>query len=141
MRRAALFLVPFLAACGTEPVEQEAEAPAISLAPQPIGYPDIEANDLHGANCSYASGQSMAPVVMAFAGEAVMKIDGKVHRFTLDPQCDEVRNGTGSRYLADDRVLDLAVEGEGPTFHGSVKLSDGAGLALYETEGAVQCGS
>ncbi|MXO58883.1 hypothetical protein GRI89_04925 [Altererythrobacter salegens] len=139
MRIAALVVLPLLAACGGDPVE-DAEAPARALVLQPIGYPEIEANDLHGPNCSYASGKSMAPVVMAFGDEAVMKIDGEIHRFPLDPQCKEVRNGTGSRYLADDRVLDLAVEGEGPTFDGSVKLSTGSGKVLYETSGAVQCG-
>ena len=146
MRTIAFPLLALLAACGGEP-QAEQDAARISLAPQPIGYPDIETNDLYGANCAYASGRSMAPIVIAFADEAVMKIDGQIRRFTLDPQCKEVRNGTGSRYLAGDRVLDLAVEGEGtqpgdgpPTFEGSVKVSNAAGQVLYETAGSVQCG-
>ena len=52
---ASLFLL-MLAACG-EAGETKAPGPAVT--PQPIGYPDIEANDLHGASCAYASGTSM----------------------------------------------------------------------------------
>ena len=146
MRAAVLAFAIMLAACSSDE-DESGEAPAFSLAPQPIGYPDIEANDLHGPNCAYASGRSMAPVVIAFGDEAVMKLDGEIRRFTLDPQCREVRNGTGSRYLADDRVLDLAVDGEetqagagAETFDGTVRLADVDGNVLYETTGAVQCG-
>lgn len=146
MRWAAAIAVLGLAACQDEPATEPA-VPVPSLAPQPIGYPDIEANDLHGPNCAYASGQSMAPIVMAFADEAVIKVDGEIRRFTLDPQCKEVRNGTGSRYLAEGQVLDLAVTGEagpagsGPArFEGTVRLTDADDRVLYETSGSVQCG-
>jgi hypothetical protein len=88
----------------------------------------------------------MAAVVMALDGEAVMKIGGALKRFTLDPQCDKLEKGTGSRYVAPGYVLDLAVKKEsrreqaGKTeFQGSVKLSDGQGRVLYSTDGDVQC--
>ena len=144
-----MFLVgcALLGACSGSPDKKDA-APTISLIPQAITYPDIEANKLYGASCSYASGKSMAPIVIAFNDRAVMKVDGKIESFKLDPQCTVTRQGTGSRYLGDNRVLDLAIDGEGSkqgpesiNYMGSVKLSDGDGNVLYQTDGAVQCGS
>ena len=147
MRTSAVALLALLSGCGSNQ-SAEQQVSQMSVAPQPIGYPDIEANELYGASCAYASGRSMAPIVIAFSDVAVMKIDGQIRRFTLDPQCKEVKNGTGSRYLANGHVLDLAVEGEGTrsgggpvTFNGSVKLSNGAGQILYETTGTAQCGA
>lgn len=150
MRAAVLSLsiALFSTACGSPQADEEPSAVTMTVVPQAISYPDIEANDLYGTSCAYASGKSMAPVVLAFNDEAVMKVDGKIERFRLDPQCKEVKLGTGSRYLSNDRVLDLAVEGEGRqagyetvNFDGSVKLSTADGLVLYETTGTVQCGS
>ena len=143
MRRLFLLLLPALLACGDTTGE-----PAAAVNPQPIGYPDIEANELYGASCAYASGNSMAPIVIAFPDEAVMKIDGAIRRFRVDSESEGAPLGTDARYLADDRVLLLTREGEGTPageeaarFTGSVRLIDGAGAVLYQTSGTVQCGS
>ena len=108
---------------------------------------DIEAAKLTGPSCNYASGKSMGAVVMAMDDAAVMKIGGALKRFTLDPQCDKIERGTGSRYVAPGYVLDLAVKKESRSeqagkvgFQGSVRLSDGNGRVVYATEGDVQCG-
>ena len=138
---AASLLLLMLAACG-EAGETKAPGPAVT--PQPIGYPDIEANDLHGASCAYASGTSMAPLVIAFADEAVMKIDGEIQRFRVDAESEGAERGTRTRYLAEDRVLLLTIErtgGETVNFTGTVRLVDGAGAELFASSGAVQCGS
>ena len=137
---ASLFLL-MLAACG-EAGETNAPGPAVT--PQPIGYPDIEANDLHGASCAYASGTSMAPMVIAFADEAVMKLDGEIQRFRVDAESEGAEHGTRTRYLAEDRVLLLTIERTGAqtvNFTGTVRLVDGAGAELFASSGAVQCGS
>ena len=137
---ASLFLL-MLAACG-EAGETKAPGPAVT--PQPIGYPDIEANDLHGASCAYASGTSMAPLVIAFADEAVMKMDGEIQRFRVDAESEGAERGTRTRYLAEDRVLLLTIERTGAqtvSFTGTVRLVDGAGAELFASSGAVQCGS
>jgi hypothetical protein len=133
-----------LLACG----ETEVEPSASSVTPQAITYADIEANGLYGAGCAYASGTSMAPIVLAMTDEAVMKIDGQIQRFRVDPESEGAALGSDSRYLAEDRVLFLTVEGEGTpageetvNFTGSVRLLDGAGAELYATTGTVQCGS
>jgi hypothetical protein len=107
---------------------------------------DIEAAKLTGPSCNYAAGHGMGAVVMAMNSQAVMKLGGALKRFTLDPQCDKVEKGTGSRYVAPGYVLDLAVKSESRReqagtvgFQGSVRLSDGKGRVLYATDGDVQC--
>ncbi len=107
---------------------------------------DIESAKLSGPSCNYAAGKSMGAVVMAMDDAAVMKIGGALKRFTLDPQCEKLEKGTGSRYVAPGFVLDLGVSQESRSeqagkvgFQGSVKLSDGKGRVLYATEGDVQC--
>jgi hypothetical protein len=143
MRQIALALIAFVAACDTSdgkpPVNPTLDA-------QPITYMDIESAKLTGPSCNYAAGKSMGAVVMAMNDAAVMKIGGALKRFTLDPQCDKLEKGTGSRYVAPGQVLDLAVKKESRSeqagkvgFAGSVKLSDDHGRVLYSTEGDVQC--
>ena len=142
MRALALLLVFALAACDKQPAPQP---PAPAVTAQPITYSDIEANELHGASCAYASGTSMAPIVIAFAEEAVMKIDGEIHRFRVDEESEGAGLLEDSRYLAEDRVLLLTVgdrgtqAGERANFAGTVRLIDGAGAELLAAEGAVQC--
>jgi hypothetical protein len=136
--------MPFLAACGSAP-EKPPTTPTLDA--QLITYMDIETAKLTGPSCNYAAGKSMGAVVMAMNDRAVMKIGGALKRFTLDPQCDKLEKGTGSRYVAPGYVLDLAVNKESRREHagtigfaGSVKLSDDKGRVLYATEGDVQCG-
>lgn len=124
------------------------DVPGPSLTPQAIGYADIEANELYGAGCAYASGTSMAPIVIAFPEEAVMKIDGEIRRFRVDEESEGSQVGSDTRYLAEDRVLLLTIEGDGaPSAQGparsagTVRLIDGAGAELFATEGTVQCGT
>ena len=144
MRWLAIVLLPLLAACGSAP-DKSATTPALNA--QPITYMDIEVAKLTGPSCNYASGKSMGAVVMAMDDAAVMKLGGALKRFTLDPQCDKLEKGTGSRYVAPGYVLDLAVNKESRSeqagkvgFQGSVKLSEGKGRVVYSTEGDVQCG-
>ena len=144
MRRLPLLLLFIVEACSSH----DAKPPATpTFDAQPITYMDIESAKLTGPSCNYAAGQSMGAVVMAMNSEAVMKIGGVLKRFTLDPQCDKLEKGTGSRYVSPGYVLDLAVKKESRReqagkvgFEGSVRLSDGKGRVLYSTEGDVQCG-
>lgn len=141
MRTLAVLLLLALPACG-EADEPEVRGP--TLTPQPIGYPDIEANGLYGASCAYASGTSMAPIVIAFPEEAVMKIGGQIHRFRFDAESEGAGTGQDSRYLAGNRVLLLTVEGDATqqeNLTGSVRVLDDAGAEIFATAGTVQCGS
>ena len=146
MRALVLLLLLSVAACGK--AEETPAAPAQAVTPQPIGYPDIEAKGLHGASCAYASGASMAPLVIAFADEAVMKIDGQIQRFVVDAESEGAELGSRTRYLGEGRTLLLTIErggeqagGASANYTGSVRLVDDAGAELFATEGAVQCGS
>ena len=143
MRWFALALPLLLTACGAT---DKPHAATFDLEAQPITYMDIEAAKLAGPSCNYASGKSMAALVMAMNNEAVMKIGGQLKHFTLDPQCNKLEKGTGSRYVAPGYVLDLAVKKESRSeqagkigFQGSVKLSDDKGKVVYSTDGDVQC--
>lgn len=145
MRALALLLPVLATACGE--ADRRAET-AGGLTPQPIGYPDIEKNGLIGASCAFASGSSMAPLVIAFADEAVLKIDGRIQRFAVDAESPSAEGGTRTRYLAEGRTLLLSIKGGGGqegrqtgNFSGRVRLVDSAGAELFATEGGVQCGS
>ena len=145
MRALALVLLLLTVRACDEPAAPE--VPGSSVTPEPIGYADIEANELHGAACAYASGASMAPIVIAFPEEAVMKIDGEIRRFRVDEESEGSQIGDNTRYLAEDRVLLLTIEGDGASpaqgparFAGTVRLIDGAGAELFASGGAVQCG-
>ena len=146
MRLIVFLLALPLAGCGEAEQTPTATTPALVL--QSIGYPDIEANNLFGASCAYASGKSMAPLVIAFADEAVMKIDGKIKRFQADRDSEIVELGTRTRYVARNHTLRLTIEGEGKqggvesvNFTGTLRLLDDAGGELFAAEGSVQCGS
>ena len=141
-RPLVLASVAVLAACNGE--KQPPASPTLDA--QPITYMDIEAAKLTGPSCNYAAGKSMGAVVMAMNREAVMKLDGQLIHLTLDPQCNKLDKGTGSRYVAPGYVLDLAVDSRTRSehagtigYHGSVRLSDGKGRVLYGADGDVQC--
>jgi hypothetical protein len=143
MRAIATLLLVALSACDDA---NAPEVPGPTVTPQAITYPDIEANGLHGASCAYASGTSMAPIVIAFANEAVMKFDGEIRRFRVDAESEGSQLGADTRYLAEDRVLLLTRAGAGTTSAeqqarsaGTVRLIDGAGAELYAADGTVQC--
>ena len=142
--RILLALLALVSGCSDAP-DKTPTIPALDA--QPITYMDIEAARLAGPSCNYAAGHSMGAVVMAMNDEAVMKIGGALRHFTLDPQCNKLEKGTGSRYVAPGYVLDLAVKSESRReqagtvgFQCSLKLSDGKGRVLYATDGDVQCG-
>ena len=144
LRPAIASVLLLLAACESGSSKQTVTPPTLDA--QPITYMDIEAAKVTGPSCNYASGKSMAAVVMAMNSEAVMKIGGQLKRFTLDPQCNKLVKGTGSRYVTPGYVLDLAIKSETRSeaagkvgFEGSVKLSDDKGRVLYSTAGDVQC--
>jgi hypothetical protein len=143
-RSLALIVVLLLDACGSSPDKPPATP---TLDAQPITYMDVQDAKLSGPSCNYAAGRSMGAVVMAMKDEAVMKLGGELLHFTLDPQCNKLDKGTGSRYVAPGYVLDLAINAQSRTdeagkigYAGSVKLSDDKGRVLYSTDGDVQCG-
>ena len=143
MRVFPLMALALLAGCSG----QDAAPSTPTLDAQPITYMDVQDAKLSGPSCNYAAGKSMGAVVMAMKDQAVMKLGGKLIHLTLDPQCNKLDKGTGSRYVAPGYVLDLAINAQTRTdvagkigYAGSVKLSDDKGRVLYSTDGDVQCG-
>ena len=122
--------------------------PPIDVTPDPIGYPDMEANDLLGAACAYAPGTSMGARVIARETDAYMKIDGEMIRFAADPGSRELPAKTRSLYNAREYSLRLEVSdgnadggGEAEYYEGSVFLRDRWSRVVYQGTGATNCGN
>ena len=125
--------------------------PLIEVVPEPILYPDIEANDLFGLACSYAPGTSMGARVIAREVDAFVKVDGDVLRFAADPGSRELPAGTRSFYNGREYSLRLEIEdkqtgeqiGDGGAvlYEGTVWLRDRWDRVIYQGTGAVNCGA
>lgn len=165
MRPGAVVILLLLAACGRElsPEEQalqderdialvekanSAADPLQEVTPEPIGYPDIETNDLFGAGCNYAPGTSFGTRVIARQDDAWMKIEGKMVRFAADSGAQQLPLDTRSTYTSKSHVLQLKLSGEGKPsgeetvdYEGEVILRDQYGRVVYGGSGLAQCGS
>lgn len=157
-----------LAACGEELSEAEREQedralvervreandsapPLQEVVPEPLLYPDIEANDLFGLACSYAPGTSMGARVIAREADAFVKIEGEVIRFAADPGSRELPGQTRSLYNGRAYSLRLDIEDKEPgeaqeggglsLYEGTVYLRDRFDRVVYQGTGAVDCGA
>lgn len=125
--------------------------PLIEVVPEPILYPDIEANDLFGLACSYAPGTSMGARVIAREVDAYVKIDDNLLRFAADPGSRELPAGTRSLYNGREYSMRLEIdaeqageevgEGGGALYEGTVWLRDRWDRVIYQGTGAVNCGA
>jgi hypothetical protein len=123
--------------------------PPAPVNPDAILYPDIERYKLYGAGCNFATGGSMAPLMLALPGHAYMKIDGKIVPFAPDAGSAELPLGTRAKYTAGaySFVLDLA-EGEGKQtgaettdYPAHFVLRNAHDQIVFESDGTAQCGS
>ncbi|MFB0611379.1 hypothetical protein [Aurantiacibacter poecillastricola] len=129
----------------------DAAPPLVEVVPDPLLYPDIEANDLFGVTCAYAPGTSLGARVIAREADAFMKVDGTVIRFAADPGSRELPAGTRSLYNGREYSLRLEIEDEGegePTadggakyYEGTIRLRDRWDRVIYQGTGAVNCGA
>jgi len=167
MRFPACLALLFLAGCG-ESAPQLSDAEAIAaveaanhtlpqlreVLPEPILYPDIEANDIYGVSCSYAPGTSLGARAIARPLDAFMKIDGDMVRFAADPGARELPLGTHSLYTGRSYSLHLRMldEGEGggegeqsqsetTLYEGTITLRDAHGRVVYSGTGTASCGN
>ncbi len=125
--------------------------PLIEVVPEPILYPDIEANDLFGLACSYAPGTSMGARVIAREVDAYVKIDDNLLRFAADPGSRELPAGTRSLYngreyslrleIDDEQAVEEIGEGGGALYEGTVWLRDRWDRVIYQGTGTVNCGA
>lgn len=114
---------------------------------QPILYPDIEANDLYGASCAYASGNSIAALVIAMQGAAFIKSGGEIITLSAKAASEELPYGSRAVYFNKDHTLRLKIEGEGEqdspeviNYQGTAVLTDSNGGELQRFSGTAQCG-
>ncbi|MWV28055.1 hypothetical protein [Aurantiacibacter rhizosphaerae] len=169
MRLMVVILAGFaIASCGEEISDAEREEkdravvesvrsandtppPVIEVVPEPILYPDIEANDLYGLSCSYAPGTSMGARVIAREVDAYMKVDGDLLRFAADPGSRELPANTRSFYNGRKYSMRLEIDdqkageqvGDGGTvmYEGTVWLRDRWDRVIYQGTGPVSCGA
>ncbi|MCB2065954.1 MAG: hypothetical protein KDE15_04850 [Erythrobacter sp.] len=162
--------LPLLAACGEQLSESEQQAqdramvervreandaapPLVEVVPDPILYPDLEAQDLFGLQCAYAPGTSLGARVIARETDAWVKLNGEMIRLAADQGSRELPAGTRSLYTGRDFSLRLDVEdkgdgeaeGEGANaatlLEGTVWLRDRWDRVIYQGTGAVNCGA
>lgn len=165
MRYVALVMVLACAACGEDvsPEQQDmlddqaiaaveeansAMPPLNTIVPDPILYPDIEANDIYGISCAYAPGTSLGARVIAREADAFMKIEGEIVRFAADPGARELPFSTRSLYNGREFSLRLDINGDGTSsgeevteYEGTMTVRDRWGRVVYTGTGLAQCGS
>lgn len=122
--------------------------PLVEIVPEPILYPDIEANDLFGLACSYAPGTSMGARVIAREADAFIKVDGEMLRFAADPGSRELPAKTRSFYNGREYSMRLDIgnkqaagEDAPALMEGTVWLRDRWDRVIYQGTGAVECGA
>ncbi|SMC30487.1 hypothetical protein [Novosphingobium sp. B1] len=146
-----------LAACSEkEPTDAEAIAavnaaqdmkpPVKPLDLQPILYPDITQNKLHGVGCAFvADGGGLGAVLLAQDKRGVIKVAEKVEVLAPDAGSAKLPKGSWSRYTGKAYAVTLAVIGEvkavGATdqFKGKMIVTDAFERPAYEATGDVQC--
>ncbi len=126
----------------------EAAPPLVEIVPEPILYPDMEANDLFGLACSYAPGTSMGARVIAREADAFVKVDGQVLRFAADPGSRELPAKSRTLYNGREYSLRLDVadkqvdpDVDATSSEGTVWLRDRWDRVVYQGTGAVNCGA
>lgn len=161
MRGAVLISMIFLAACSNEPTEEERaaavaeveanqEPPVEQLQPKPILYPDIEANDLYGAGCSFApEGGGLGAIALAMADEGYMKRGEDVLRFAADKGSAELPYLARSKYVGSEYTFTLELDEnsaersgiETTDYPGALTVRDEQDRIVYRASGLVQCGA
>ncbi|MBX7496030.1 hypothetical protein K3172_09220 [Qipengyuania sp. 6B39] len=161
MRLAIPLLILALAACSSEPTEEEIaadvaeveanqEPPPEQLEPQAIVYADIEKHDLFGAGCNFApDGDTAGTIAIAMAEQGYMKKDGEILRFAADAGSPELPYLARSKYdglayafrLELDEKSGMPSGDETTDYSGSLTVVDGGGREVYASTGIVQCGA
>ena len=161
MYRVVGLAVLALAACAEEPTEQDRqvavaeveahrEPPPEELEPQPIGYPDIEANDLYGAGCNFVpEGGGMGAIALAQAEKGYLKRGGEVLTFAADKGSRELpylarREYDGLSYSFTMEVNEQSGEQSGyetTDYRGRLTVFDKQDRVVYRAPGLIQCGA
>lgn len=147
-----------LASCGDpadnggspgDTAEAAHEGPMVPISLQPIGYPDIEKNDLFGPSCAFAAGNGMAPLFLGMEDTGHIKMGDKVLTLAADPGSKRNVAGFPINYSGLAIAAQLEVEGQGRgfgdggglTYSGRLTVTDVKGRDIYQETGSVQCGA
>lgn len=165
MRYFPVVALLLLAACGEQLTPQEQAArderdiamvekanlgTAVPIAPQPILFPDIQANKLFGMGCAFvAKSAGLGAIMIARADDGFMKLDDQIIRFAADKGSSELPYGARERYAGKKYAFQLAVASEKSLrsgtetadYSGRLSVQDGKGHIVYDEPGTVQCGS
>ncbi|ABD26565.1 hypothetical protein Saro_2126 [Novosphingobium aromaticivorans DSM 12444] len=125
---------------------QDGKPPVKPLQPQPILYPDITQNKLHGTGCAFvADGGGLGAVLLAQDKRGIIKLDGHVEVLAPDAGSHKMPKGSWSRYTGKERALTLTAigpitpAGGADQFKGKLIITDAFERPVFEATGDVQC--
>lgn len=125
---------------------QDGKPPVRPLDLQPILYPDITQNKLHGTGCAFvADGGGLGAVFLAQDKRGVIKHGDHVLILAPDAGSARMPKGSFSRYTGKEHAVTLTAVGPfkpvGTTeqFKGKMVVTDAFERPVYEATGDVQC--
>lgn len=125
---------------------QDGKPPVKPLALQPILYPDISQNKLHGTGCAFvAEGGGLGAVLLAQDKRGVIKYGDHIQVLAPDAGSARMPKGSFSRYTGKENAVTLTADGPvapvGTTeqFKGRMIVTDAFERPVYEATGDVQC--
>ncbi|WP_144094821.1 hypothetical protein [Croceicoccus sediminis] len=150
-----------LAACsdGSDPAQDAADVaeieamhdmPAIEqISPQHIRYPDIEKNNLFGASCGFAPGNSMKVLFLAQDEHGYMKLDDKIVTLAPDKGSAELPLTGFSKYDGKEFSVTITLDENGKSsegieqtkWQGRMVVRDHKDRVTFDREGLVGCGA
>lgn len=156
MRAMILPALALLAACGEPPemssdekvaeIEQANRGQAVPVSPDKILYPDIEQHGLTDPACAFApDGGGMAPIALAMADRAVMKVSGEIIEFAPDNGVQKGPEVAWTKYDGREWSLRFGLGQEEPgtlsgkRYEASLELRDGKDRTVYQASGYAQC--
>jgi hypothetical protein len=125
---------------------QDGKPPVKPLALQPILYPDISQNKLHGTGCAFvAEGGGLGAVLLAQDKRGVIKYGDHIQVLAPDAGSAKMPKGSFSRYTGKENAVTLTADGPvkpvGTTeqFKGKMIVTDAFERPVFEASGDVQC--
>ena len=160
MRSYALTLVAVLAACSSEPTEEERAAavaeveahqtpPAQTLERGAIRYREIEKHELYGAGCSFApAGGGLAAVALAMPVTGHIIVDGAMLPLAADKGRAELPYLARSKYDGTEHSMELDLDqdageevgAEVSDYPATLTIRNARDQIVYNQSGIAQCG-
>ncbi|WP_114519906.1 hypothetical protein [Altererythrobacter sp. ZODW24] len=130
-------------------VEASQKPPAQLVFPEIITFEDIEANNLFGAGCyMLPSGEQEGMLALTDDRMGVIKLDGELHRMTVDAGSSEQPYGSRGKYDGKEFSLRLETTGEPIDngyetldYKGTMTLRNGRDEVVFQQDGTIQCGA